>query len=162
MEVTKIPKKIVTVIEPKRSITVDKEKYRQKCVAAYCRVSTDSEEQLVSYTNQKKVYTEMIASRKDWCFAGLFADEGKSGTRADKRPEFNKMINDCLAGKIDYIITTSKKGRKPQRHSVQMRRRAVERSIVTMTALDTANALANSLMSKRTRNDVELVDITKI
>ena len=64
--------------------------------------------------------------------------------------------------KIDYIITTSKKGRKPQRHSVQMRRRAVERSIVTMTALDTANALANSLMSNRTVNDVELVDITKI
>ena len=67
----------------------------------------NSEEQLVSYANQKKVYTEMIASRKDWCFAGLFADEGKSGTRADKRPEFNKMINDCLAGKIDYIITKS-------------------------------------------------------
>lgn len=107
MEVTKIPKKIVTVIEPKRSMTVDKEKYRQKKVAAYCRVSTDSEEQLVSYANQKKVYTEMIASRKDWCFAGLFADEGKSSTRADKRPEFNKMINDCLAGKIDYIITKS-------------------------------------------------------
>lgn len=107
MEVTKVPKKIITVIEPKRSMTVDKEKYRQKRVAAYCRVSTDSEEQLVSYTNQKKVYTEMIASRKDWCFAGLFADEGKSGTRADKRPEFNKMINDCLAGKIDYIITKS-------------------------------------------------------
>ena len=107
MEVTKVPKKIVTVIEPKRSMTVDKEKYRQKRVAAYCRVSTDSEEQLVSYANQKKVYTEMIGSRKDWCFAGLFADEGKSGTRADKRPEFNKMINACLAGKIDYIITKS-------------------------------------------------------
>lgn len=74
MEVTKIPKKIVTVIEPKRSMAVDKEKYRQKRVAAYCRVSTDSEEQLVSYANQKKVYTEMIGSRKDWCFAGLFAD----------------------------------------------------------------------------------------
>lgn len=107
MEVTKVPKKIVTVIEPKRSLTVDKEKYRQKRVAAYCRVSTDSEEQLVSYANQKKVYTEMIASHKDWCFAGLFADEGKSGTRADKRPEFNKMISECLAGKIDYIITKS-------------------------------------------------------
>lgn len=107
MEVTKIPKKFVTVIEPKRSMAVDKEKYRQKRVAAYCRVSTDSEEQLVSYANQKKVYTEMIGSRKDWCFAGLFADEGKSGTRADKRPEFNKMINACLAGKIDYIITKS-------------------------------------------------------
>ena len=64
--------------------------------------------------------------------------------------------------KIDYIITTSKKGRKPQRHSVQMRRRAVERSIVTMTALDTANALANSLMTNRSVNDIELVDITTI
>ena len=107
MEITKVPKKIVTVIEPKRSMTVDKEKYRQKRVAAYCRVSTDSEEQLVSYANQKKVYTEMLATRKDRSFAGLIADEGKSGTRADKRPEFNKMINDCLAGKIDYIITKS-------------------------------------------------------
>ncbi|UOO37971.1 recombinase family protein [Oscillospiraceae bacterium CM] len=107
MQVTKIPKKTITVIEPKRSLIVDKEKYRQQRVAAYCRVSTDSEEQLTSYTTQKKVYTEMIAARTDWEFAGLYADEGISGTRADKRPEFKKMINDCLAGKIDYIITKS-------------------------------------------------------
>lgn len=107
MQVTKIPKKTITVIEPKRSLIVDKGKYRQQRVAAYCRVSTDSEEQLTSYTTQKKVYTEMIAARTDWEFAGLYADEGISGTRADKRPEFKKMINDCLAGKIDYIITKS-------------------------------------------------------
>ena len=107
MQVTKIPKKTITVIEPQRSLIVDKEKYRQQRVAAYCRVSTDSEEQLTSYTTQKKVYTEMIAARTDWEFAGLYADEGISGTRADKRPEFKKMINDCLAGKIDYIITKS-------------------------------------------------------
>lgn len=107
MEVTKIPKTIVTVIEPKRSTLVDKEKYRQKRVCAYCRVSTDSEEQLNSYENQKQSYTDMIGKNKDWCFAGLYADEGISGTRADKRPEFNRMINDCLAGKIDYIITKS-------------------------------------------------------
>ncbi len=86
---------------------VDKEKYHQQRVAAYCRVSTDSEEQLTSYTTQKKVYSEMIAARKDWEFAGLYADEGISGTRADKRPQFQKMINDCLSGKIDYIITKS-------------------------------------------------------
>ncbi len=49
----------------------------------------------------------MIAARKDWEFAGLYADEGISGTRADKRPQFQKMINDCLSGKIDYIITKS-------------------------------------------------------
>ena len=54
MEVTKIPKKTVTLIEPKKSLMVDKAKYHQKRVAAYCRVSTDSEEQLNSYENQKK------------------------------------------------------------------------------------------------------------
>lgn len=107
MEVKKIPKKTVTLIEPKRSILVDKEKYRQKRVAAYCRVSTDSEEQLTSYVNQKKFYSDMIAKNTEWQFAGLFADEGISGTRADKRPEFNNMIKACLAGKIDYIITKS-------------------------------------------------------
>ena len=74
MAVTKIPKKTVTLIEPKRSFIVDKAQHRQKRVAAYCRVSTDSEEQLTSYTNQMKVYTEMIASNKEWEFAGLYAD----------------------------------------------------------------------------------------
>ena len=107
MEVKKIPKKTVTLIEPKRSVLVDKEKYDQKRVAAYCRVSTDSEEQLTSYENQMKTYTEMIGRRTDWRFAGMYADEGISGTRADKRPQFTKMINDCMSGKIDYIITKS-------------------------------------------------------
>ena len=107
MEVKKIPKKTVTLIEPKRSVLVDKEKYHQKRVAAYCRVSTDSEEQITSYVNQKKFYTDMIARNTEWEFAGLYADEGISGTRADKRPEFNNMIKACLAGKIDYIITKS-------------------------------------------------------
>ena len=107
MEVQKIPKRTVTLIEPKKSILVDKEKYHQKRVAAYCRVSTDSEEQLTSYQNQMRVYTEMIAANKEWEFAGLYADEGISGTRADKRPEFQRMIRDCQNGKIDYIITKS-------------------------------------------------------
>ena len=107
MEVQRIPKRTVSVIEPPKSILVDKEKYHQKRVAAYCRVSTDSEEQLTSYQNQMRVYTEMIAANKEWEFAGLYADEGISGTRADKRPEFQRMIRDCQNGKIDYIITKS-------------------------------------------------------
>lgn len=107
MEVTKIPKRRVTVLEPQRSIVVDKAKYEQLRVAAYCRVSTDSEEQITSYKNQKRFYTEMINSKKEWQFADLYADEGISGTRADKRKDFQRMINDCLAGKIDYIITKS-------------------------------------------------------
>lgn len=107
MEVQRIPKRTVSVIEPQKSILVDKEKYHQKRVAAYCRVSTDSEEQLTSYQNQMRVYTEMIAANKEWEFAGLYADAGISGTRADKRPEFQRMIRDCQNGRIDYIITKS-------------------------------------------------------
>lgn len=107
MTATKISKKNITVMSPPKAMTVDKEKYHQKRVAAYCRVSTDSEEQLTSYTTQKKVYTEMIAARPDWELAGIYADEGISGTRADKRPQFQKMIKDCFAGKIDYIVTKS-------------------------------------------------------
>lgn len=107
MEVQRIPKRTVSVIEPPKSILVDKEKYHQKRVAAYCRVSTDSEEQLTSYQNQMRFYTEMITANPEWEFAGLYADEGISGTRADKRPEFQHMIRDCQNGKIDYIITKS-------------------------------------------------------
>lgn len=107
MTATKTSKKNITVMSPPKAMTVDKEKYHQKRVAAYCRVSTDSEEQLTSYTTQKKVYTEMIAVRPDWELAGIYADEGISGTRADKRPQFQKMIKDCFAGKIDYIVTKS-------------------------------------------------------
>ena len=106
MEVRKIAK-TVTVIEPKVALIVDKAKYQQLRMAAYCRVSTDSKEQLTSYETQKKVYTEMIASRKDWTLVDIYADEGISGTRADKRPDFNRLIKDCLAGKIDYIIVKS-------------------------------------------------------
>lgn len=107
MEIRKIAKKSVSVIEPKRSLLVDKERHRQKRVAAYCRVSTDSEEQLTSYTTQKRVYTEMIASNPEWELVDIYADEGISGTRADKRKEFQRLIRDCYLGKIDYIITKS-------------------------------------------------------
>ena len=105
--VRKIPRKVVTILEPKQSLLVDKEKYHQLRVAAYCRVSTDSDEQLTSYNTQKRVYTEMIAAKKEWCLAGIYADEGISGTMAKKRPQFQKLIEDCLAGKVDYIVTKS-------------------------------------------------------
>ena len=64
--------------------------------------------------------------------------------------------------KIDYVISTSSKGRKPMEHAVQMRRKAVERSIPCLTSLDTANALANCLSQHRGMEDVQLVDITTI
>lgn len=107
MDVKVIPKKTVTVIQPTTDRTVNRSKYDQLRVAAYCRVSTNSDEQLTSYKMQKKVYTELIQEKPEWCMAGIYADEGISGTRADKRDEFQRMIKDCYNHKIDYIITKS-------------------------------------------------------
>lgn len=76
-------------------------------MAAYCRVSTDQEEQLLSYENQVRFYTESINSNLEYECAGIYADEGISGTNTKKREEFNRMIADCCAGKIDRIITKS-------------------------------------------------------
>ena len=76
-------------------------------MAAYCRVSTDQEEQLLSYENQVRFYTESINSNPEYECAGIYADEGISGTNTKKRDEFNRMIMDCRAGKIDRIITKS-------------------------------------------------------
>ena len=76
-------------------------------VAAYCRVSTDSEEQLNSYEAQKTYYTQKIQDSPDWEMAGIYADEGISGTSLKKRTQFNKMITACKRGHIDLIITKS-------------------------------------------------------
>lgn len=76
-------------------------------VAAYCRVSTEEESQENSYTAQKSHYTTLILSRPGWEMAGIYADEGKSGTSRKKREQFNRMIEDAKGGKIDYIITKS-------------------------------------------------------
>ena len=79
----------------------------KKRVAAYCRVSTDSEEQLNSYEAQKSYYTQKIEESPDWEMAGIYADEGISGTSMKKRTEFKKMITACKRGHIDLIITKS-------------------------------------------------------
>ncbi len=76
-------------------------------VAAYCRVSTDEDEQINSYKAQIEYYTEKINKNPEWQMAGIFADEGISGTQAKKRPEFLKMIRQCRQGKIDLILTKS-------------------------------------------------------
>ena len=76
-------------------------------VAAYCRVSTDSEEQLNSYEAQKTYYTQKIEENPDWELAGIFADKGLSGTSMKKRDNFNKMIAACRRGRIDTILTKS-------------------------------------------------------
>ena len=78
-----------------------------KKVCAYCRVSTDSEEQQTSYNSQIKYYTDKIKSNSEWEFVGIYADDGISGTQVKNRTEFMRMIDDALNGKIDIIIAKS-------------------------------------------------------
>lgn len=76
-------------------------------VAAYCRVSTDSDDQIESYKAQVAYYTEAIAKNPRWRFVDIYADEGITGTMTTKRDDFNRMIKDCDKGKIDLILTKS-------------------------------------------------------
>ena len=76
-------------------------------VAAYCRVSTDDEDQIKSYNSMIRHYTDLIQSNKEYIFAGVYADRAITGTKVDKREEFQRLIQDCMDGKIDLIIAKS-------------------------------------------------------
>ncbi len=95
--------KKITRIEP-AAATKKKKKRR---VAAYCRVSTATEDQLVSLDAQKAHYEEYITAHPDWEFAGLYYDEGISGTKKEIRPALMKLIADCEDGAVEYIVTKS-------------------------------------------------------
>ncbi len=98
----------VRVIPATKNITEQrKTQHGRLRVAAYCRVSTDSEEQLNSYEAQKAYYTQKIEENPDWELAGIFADKGLSGTSMKKRDDFKRMIAACRRGRIDTIITKS-------------------------------------------------------
>ena len=97
----------VIVIPAKEESAQELEKKKNLRVAAYCRVSTNSEEQLNSYENQKAYYTEKIMTNPDWTMVDVFADEGKTGTSACKRKDFLRMIRQCRQGKIDMILAKS-------------------------------------------------------
>lgn len=99
--VTKIPAKLNrTTFTPINTVT-------KRRVAAYARVSTDSEEQQTSYAAQVSYYTNYIKSRTDWAFVAVYTDEGISATNTKHRDGFNTMIADALDGKIDLIVTKS-------------------------------------------------------
>jgi len=100
------PPKVIT-IPAKPETAKTQETKRQLRVAAYCRVSTDEEEQLTSYEAQQNYYTDYIMKNRDWTMAGIFADEGITGTSARKRPEFLRMIRLCKKKKIDVVLTKS-------------------------------------------------------
>lgn len=83
------------------------EQAKKPRVAAYARVSSDSADQLNSFATQVDYYTSYIQSKDEWEFAGLYADEAVSGTTADKRSDFQRLLADCRAGKIDRILVKS-------------------------------------------------------
>lgn len=98
--------KKVTKIEPVRQKVIQALKPKKR-VCAYCRVSTDSTKQHTSYVAQVEYYKSYIGKREDWEFAGIFADEAKSGTQVKSRNEFLRMMKECENGNIDIIITKS-------------------------------------------------------
>ena len=98
--------RIVTIIPAKPKAEQEAMK-RKLQVAAYCRVSTEEEEQQSSYEAQCSYYTDKIMTNPEWTMAGIFADEGITGTSTKKRDDFNRMIRKCKKGKIDLILTKS-------------------------------------------------------
>lgn len=94
------PQKEVQIIPAKRDMEAETEKKKLR-VCAYCRVSTDEDTQASSYELQVQNYTRMIRENPEWEFAGIFADEGISGTSVLHREHFLEMIEKCKAGEID-------------------------------------------------------------
>lgn len=99
--------KRVTKIDANPMLAKKRSDTKRLRVAVYCRVSTDDEEQLNSYEAQIAYYTEAIAKNPSWTFAGIYADEGISGTMTKKRKDFLRLMDDCEKGKIDMILTKS-------------------------------------------------------
>jgi site-specific DNA recombinase len=99
--------KTVSIIPANPIALQERNRRKTLRVAAYCRVSTDQEEQQSSYQAQINYYTAKINENKDWTLAGIFADEGITGTSAKKRTEFLKLMKLCEKGKIDMVLTKS-------------------------------------------------------
>ena len=100
-------KRIVTKIDANPILSRQNNENNLLRVAAYCRVSTDSEDQIESYKAQVAYYTDAIAKNPRWKFVDIYADEGITGMMAKKRTNFMRMMRDCEKGKIDLIITKS-------------------------------------------------------
>lgn len=100
-------RKVIKIEARPLLISGGERKIKQRRVAAYARVSTSSEEQLVSFEAQKDYYEKYILAYPNWVFAGLYVDEGISGVSLRNRAGFNRMINDAMEGNIDLIITKS-------------------------------------------------------
>lgn len=98
-------KKIIKIDPVKQQVTQQLQPKKRVC--AYCRVSTDSREQQNSFAAQMEYYKTLIEGQEDWLFAGIYADEARSGTKLQKRDDFLRMMKDCEDDRIDMIITKS-------------------------------------------------------
>ncbi len=97
-------------LEQKNVIVIEaapKQEPEKLRVAAYCRVSSDSTDQLNSFMAQMNYYTTLIGSRENWTLADLYADEGITGTSAEKRPDFQRLLADCHRGRVDKVLVKS-------------------------------------------------------
>lgn len=106
-EKTKKAKKVIVIPAREDRNSENGQEKNKRRVAAYARVSTNKESQQTSYEAQVQYYTDYIKKQADWSFAGMYAEEGVTGTSTRKRVEFQKMIEDAVAGNIDLIITKS-------------------------------------------------------
>ena len=97
-------KKIIEILPMQERQMDEPQKLR---VAAYCRVSTGSTQQEQSFEAQMAYYEEYVSLRPDWMLVRIYADKGLSGTKSEKRPEFQRMLQDCEKGRLDLIITKS-------------------------------------------------------
>ena len=94
-------KKVIVIEATKRP---EEQKLR---VAAYCRVSSDSSDQMNSFAAQLNYYTTLISGKENWVMTDLYADAGISGTSAKKRPDFQRLLSDCRKGRIDKVLVKS-------------------------------------------------------
>ncbi len=114
-------------------------------VAAYCRVSTSQEKQENSYEAQVAYYTEKIRKNDKWTLAGIYADDGKSATNIKKRDDFKAMLNDCMLGKIDLVITKSvSRFARNTVDSLQYIRKLKDKNIGVIVEKEGINTLENS------------------
>ena len=107
MQATTTAPRVVTKIAANPLLASRQNPNRPLNVAAYCRVSTDAEDQINSYNAQMRYYRNKIMENPKWRFVDIYADEGITGTLAEKRDDFLRMIGDCEKGKIDLILTKS-------------------------------------------------------
>ena len=131
-------------------------------VAAYCRVSTDDDDQLGSFESQKLYYEEKIRANPDWVNAGIFADEAITGTKVDKRDGFQAMIQKCQNGEIDMILTKSiSRFARNTLDTLQYVRMLRERNIAiffekeNINTLDMNGELLLTIMSSLAQQEVE-------